>query len=67
MEVGPIGTKFLGRILLKVKDITNLVIELDYGHIGIPMVKRVKLEILKLKDELENGLIIIKTERRKER
>jgi hypothetical protein len=47
-------------ILLKVEEITNLEIELDYGHIGIPMVKRVKLEILNLKDELDYGLIIMK-------
>ena len=59
MEVGPIGTKFSVRILLKVKDITNLVIELENGHTGIPMVKRVKSEILNLKDDLENGFIII--------
>ena len=63
MEVGLIGTKFSVRILLKVRDIINLEIESDYGHIGIPMVKRVKLEIFNRKNELENGLIIMKMAR----
>ena len=60
MGVGPIDTKFLAKILLKVKDTTNLVIEMDYGNIGIPMAKREKLEISTIKNELEIGLIIMK-------
>ena len=60
MEIEPTGTRFLAKILLKVKGTTNLVIEMDYGNIGIPMVKREKLEISTIKNELENGLIIMK-------
>ena len=60
MEIGSIGTEFLAQNLLKVKDTTNLVFEMDYGNIGIPMVKREKLEITPIKNELENGLIIMK-------
>jgi len=60
MEIGLIGTKFLAQILLKVKGTTNLVIEMDYGNIGISMVKRERSEISTIKNELENGLIIMK-------
>ena len=60
MEIGPTGTRFLAKILLKVKGTTNLVIEMDYGNIGIPMVKRERSEISTIKNELENGLIIMK-------
>jgi hypothetical protein len=45
---------------LKVKDSTSLVIEMAYGNIGIPMVKGEKLGISPIKNELENGLIIMK-------
>ena len=45
MEIGSIGTDFLAQLLLRVKDTTNMVIEMDYGNIGIPMVKRERLEI----------------------
>jgi len=60
MEIGSIGTQFLAHILLKVKGTTNLVIEMDYGNIGISMVKRERSEISTIKNELENGLIIMK-------
>jgi hypothetical protein len=50
----------LAQLLLRVKDTTNMVIEMDYGNIGIPMVKRERLEISPIKNELEIGLIIMK-------
>ena len=59
MEIGSIGTDLLAQLLLRVKDTTNMVIEMDYGNIGILMVKRERLEISTIKNELENGLTIM--------